>query len=159
MPDENSTPARATGTRHRDDALQLGPRKKARVSSVLLDSPFALQKFLASCISDPLIGHGRHFGRTVHALCNVGSLLTNGILRLGEQADEPEESFTAEYVQHTQSIDFPPLTLFETPRQRREHRVFAMLLQMVPNLEVRLMEGGDEDVVSIAETVCRARSF
>jgi hypothetical protein len=52
------------------------------------------------CLSDPLIGHGRHFGRTVHALCNVRALLTNGILRLGEQADEPEEAFTAEYVYH-----------------------------------------------------------
>jgi hypothetical protein len=31
-----------------------------------------------------------------------------------------------------------------------------MLLQMVPNLEARLMEGDDEDVVSIAETVCCA---
>jgi hypothetical protein len=36
------------------------------------------------------------FGRTVHALCSVHALLTNGILRLGELADEPEESFTAE---------------------------------------------------------------
>jgi hypothetical protein len=53
---------------------------------------------LSSCISDPLIGYGRHFGRTVHALCSIQSLLTNGILRLGEQADEPEESFTTEYV-------------------------------------------------------------
>jgi hypothetical protein len=65
----------------------------------------SLHKFPpASCISDPLISHGRHFGRTVHALCNVGALLTNGILRLGEQADEPEEFFTAEYVQLTPLI-------------------------------------------------------
>ena len=51
-----------------------------------------------SCIADPLIGHGHHFRHTVHALCNVRALLTNGILRLGEQADELEEAFTAEYV-------------------------------------------------------------
>ena len=38
-------------------------------------------------------------------------------------------------------------------RQRREHRVFSMLLQMVPGLENRLMNGEDEDVVSIAEMV------
>lgn len=50
---------------------------------------------LRSCHSDPLIGHGRHFGRTVHALCNVNALITNGLLRLGELADEPDESFTA----------------------------------------------------------------
>lgn len=28
----------------------------------------------------------------------MNALITNGILRLGELADEPEESFTAEYV-------------------------------------------------------------
>ena len=38
-------------------------------------------------------------------------------------------------------------------RQRREHRVFAVLLQMVPNLEARLMEGDDDDVVAIADLV------
>ena len=47
---------------------------------------------------DPLVHHGRHFGRTVHALCNVGSLLKAGMLRTGELAERSEESFTAEYV-------------------------------------------------------------
>ncbi|KAH7917879.1 hypothetical protein BV22DRAFT_972081, partial [Leucogyrophana mollusca] len=97
-----------------EGALQLGPRKKP-------------------CHSDPLVHHGRHFGRTVHALCNVQALITNGILRLGELADEPEESFTAE--------------------ERREHRVFRSLLQMVPGLEERLMTGDAEDAVVIAELV------
>jgi hypothetical protein len=49
-----------------------------------------------SCYSDPLVSHGRHFGRTIHALCNIQTLLTNGLLRLGELADEPEEAFTYE---------------------------------------------------------------
>jgi hypothetical protein len=34
----------------------------------------------------------------VHALCNVYALITNGLLRDGERADDPAESFTAEYV-------------------------------------------------------------
>jgi hypothetical protein len=38
-------------------------------------------------------------------------------------------------------------------RQRREHRVFSVLLQMIPNLEARLMEGVDEDVMLIGDTV------
>jgi len=49
-----------------------------------------------SCHSDPLVSHGRHFGRTIHALCNIQTLLTNGLLRLGELAEEPEEAFTYE---------------------------------------------------------------
>ena len=33
---------------------------------------------------------------TVHALCNVQNLLTNGLLCLGELAEEPNEAFTFE---------------------------------------------------------------
>jgi hypothetical protein len=98
MPDENSLQARAASSR-RDDALQLGPRKKAYV--LLIASffvHFTFQLAEASCLSDPLIGHGRHFGRTVHALCNIQVLLANGILRLGERLDEPGEVCTSEYV-------------------------------------------------------------
>jgi hypothetical protein len=46
------------------------------------------------------VHHGRHFGRTIHALCNVQTLLTNGILRIGDLADRPDDSFTAEYGVH-----------------------------------------------------------
>jgi hypothetical protein len=49
-------------------------------------------------LSDPLIHYGRHFGRTVHALCSVKALITNGLLRIGERASDPDESFTWEYV-------------------------------------------------------------
>jgi len=37
--------------------------------------------------------------------------------------------------------------------QRREHRVFQALLQIVPGLEKRLMEGCDDEVIRIAEMV------
>ena len=50
--------------------------------------------------SDPLVHHGRHFGRTVYAMCNVRSLITNALLRLEESDDGEisEESLTTEYV-------------------------------------------------------------
>jgi hypothetical protein len=51
-----------------------------------------------SCGTDPLVHHGRHFGRSVHAMCTVSTLLSNGILRMGELADRAEETFTQEYV-------------------------------------------------------------
>jgi len=38
-------------------------------------------------------------------------------------------------------------------RQRREYRVFEALLQMVPGLEDRLMNGSENDVVDMAESV------
>jgi len=39
--------------------------------------------------------HGRHFGRTVHAFCNVQTLLMNGIVMLSNGADDDLESLTA----------------------------------------------------------------
>jgi hypothetical protein len=46
---------------------------------------------------DPFVHHGRHFGRTVHAMCNVNALICNGIGHMGEEP-VPEESLTDELV-------------------------------------------------------------
>jgi hypothetical protein len=53
---------------------------------------------LESCATDPLVHHGRHFGRTVHALCSIRTLLSNGKVRMREFADVLEEDFTHEFV-------------------------------------------------------------
>ena len=53
-------------------------------------------ELFSRCVSDPLVHHGHHFGRTLHAMTNVKALLTNGVLRLGELAEQAEETFTAE---------------------------------------------------------------
>jgi hypothetical protein len=46
--------------------------------------------------TDPLVGHGRHFGRTVHALTSMHVMINNGILRMGELADQEEDAFSQE---------------------------------------------------------------
>ena len=51
------------------------------------------------------------------------------------------------------------IDLYPTRRQRREHSVFNVLLQMVPGLEDRLMEGSEDDVVEIATMASRRHSF
>lgn len=90
---EDSLPA-ITGRRQRENALQLGPRKKP---CVIISLILSCTNWSFSCVTDPLVHHGRHFGRTIHALCSINALLTNGLLRMGELVDEPDESFTAEY--------------------------------------------------------------
>ena len=60
---------------------------------------------LSRCISDPLVHHGRHFGCTVHAMTKVQALLTNGLLRIIELANKPDEDFTAKYVVFLTSLN------------------------------------------------------
>lgn len=47
-------------------------------------------------LTDPLVHSGRHFGRSIHALCNIYALVNNGIIRMGERSEDPEEEFTAQ---------------------------------------------------------------
>lgn len=151
MSDEDSSqqPRPNPLRRLRDDALQLGPRKKAFVF-YHFSKKHLLTYQQHSCIADPLIHHGRHFGRTVHALCSVHSVIVNGILRLGELADEPEESFTSEYVYLSQLV----ISLFiPHSRHRRQFRVFDMLLKLIPGLEERITHGSDEETMRLAELV------
>lgn len=42
-------------------------------------------------LSDPLVHHGRHFGRAIFAFANVRALITNGLSRLGEEDVDIEE--------------------------------------------------------------------
>ena len=39
-------------------------------------------------------------------------------------------------------------------RERREHRVFNVLLQMIPGLQDRLVEASAEEMVHIGDLVC-----
>ena len=87
--------------RKRRGALQLGPRKRPYADG--LDCCCTLpDAMFRSSGADPLIHYGRHFGQTVHALCSVNALLTNGILRVGELEERPEDTFTHE------CVVFPP---------------------------------------------------
>ncbi|TEB24246.1 hypothetical protein FA13DRAFT_1756867 [Coprinellus micaceus] len=74
--------------------------------------------------TDPLIHHGRHFGRAIYAFANIQALLLAGL-----GADE----------------DSPP----ETQQERRELRVFKKLLTTIPDLEGRLMSSSGEEVMAI----------
>ncbi|KAG1848336.1 hypothetical protein DFJ58DRAFT_717101 [Suillus subalutaceus] len=86
-----------------------------------------------SSSSDPLVSHGRHFSRTVFALCNYPSLLTSGILRLEQIEDVPLEDFPAE--------------------EWREHRVFEQLLDSYPGLLERLKDGSKEEILHVGELI------
>ena len=73
---------------------------------------------------------------------------------MGELADEPDEIFSVEYVRAGTNLcktEFPPS--YWTHRERREHRVFKELLQMVPGLEERLLQSSEEEARLVADLV------
>ncbi|KAG1862146.1 hypothetical protein F4604DRAFT_1882302 [Suillus subluteus] len=88
--------------------------------------------------SNPLILHGRHFGRTVFALCNYPALLAAGILQLEELQDSPLEDFPADVQQ--------------------EHRVFMELLDSYPGLLDRLTNGEEEDIIHMGDLLGKGAS-
>ncbi|KAI5999900.1 hypothetical protein EDD15DRAFT_2193413 [Pisolithus albus] len=100
----------ANGQKHvYPSALELGPRKKPTTQ-------------------DPLVHRGRHFGRAVHAFCNVPTLLTNGIVLLSEGRGDALDSLTVEY-----ALPFSFWTLIRTfPfSERKEFVAFQELLRAI----------------------------
>jgi hypothetical protein len=84
-------------------------------------------------------------------MCNVPALIINGILRLGELAGEPDDVFTHEHAPLYHLYWKSKLTFIF--RERREHQVFKQLLQMIPGLEDRIMEGTNEYIKHTGELV------
>lgn len=96
-PEEDTT----NNGQKRPNALGLGPRKKAYV--LLLNTYHKISRSKCTlcfrCFTDPLVHHGRHFGRTVHAMCNFYTLINNGITRIIEQEESDDDiSLTLECV-------------------------------------------------------------
>ncbi|KAH6911947.1 hypothetical protein BKA70DRAFT_1370418 [Coprinopsis sp. MPI-PUGE-AT-0042] len=103
-------------------ALGLGPRKRP-------------------CRTDPLVHHGRHFGRTIQAFCCVQTLIKNGMIR----------KFQIEVTHELAEEDL-------SKQERREHTIYQELLALSPDLEKRLCTGTDEDVFHIADLIQKGSS-
>ncbi|KAH6904737.1 hypothetical protein BKA70DRAFT_1109017 [Coprinopsis sp. MPI-PUGE-AT-0042] len=97
-------------------ALGLGPRKRI-------------------CRTDPLVHHGRHFGRTIQAFCRVQTLIKNGLSR-------------------SIQLKFGRLTEGDlTSSEMREHKIYEQLLGLSPGMEERLCNGSEQDIFHVAELI------
>lgn len=79
---ENQPPGPVVGMRRKaeEDVFQSGPRKRQYVAKTVILKQrliFALLRMK----TDPLVSHGRHFGRTIQAFCKVYTLLREGLSR------------------------------------------------------------------------------
>ena len=153
MADENVQPSSSSMG---NNSLRLGNRKKPWVLSIL----FVISSYFYSRLSsirhsiDPLVHHGRHFGRTVYAMCNVRSLITDALLWLEESDDGEisEESLTTEYIVFFGWSIRPMNICFLFCRARAEHNIFQKLQAMVPNLMDRVVES-EAALAVVAESV------
>ena len=111
---------------------------------------------MLSRAGDPLVHHGRHFGRTVHAMCNIQALVTNDILRAVEDREVAEETLTLEFVPLFLTSRISHLMCpYPNCRARKEHRVLQKLLRMIPHLAERLTEASEEEIMVMANLVSR----
>ncbi|KAF8063258.1 hypothetical protein FPV67DRAFT_1563408 [Lyophyllum atratum] len=88
--------------------------------------------------ADPLIHHGRHFGRAVYAFANVRAIITNGLEHMSQE-DDSLENYTA--------------------KERQEHNVFLELLKLCPGLEQRLVDPpSSEQIYLLADLIQKGAS-
>ncbi|KAF6745743.1 hypothetical protein DFP72DRAFT_823847, partial [Ephemerocybe angulata] len=87
--------------------------------------------------SDPLVHHGRHFGRTIRTFYRIQPLIKNGLTR-------------------NMKLETGRITEAELlPSELVEHRVFRQLLDLSPGLEERLSSGTDRDAFYAADMLTR----
>ncbi|KAJ2921658.1 hypothetical protein H1R20_g15434, partial [Candolleomyces eurysporus] len=101
---------------NKDGNLALGPRKKA-------------------VKTDPLLSNGKHFGRTIHAFCNIFPLVKEGLARFIKlQAGVIQAQDLSEQVY-------------------REHLVFQQLVNLSPGLDQRILSASVQELHYIADMI------
>ncbi|TEB28677.1 hypothetical protein FA13DRAFT_1755807 [Coprinellus micaceus] len=91
--------------------------------------------------TDPLVGHGRHFGRTIRTFCRIQTLITNGLGR----------TMQLELGRVTESDLSPRICGSELC----EHRLYNSLLSLSPGLEERLNTGTEEDLIYVSTMITK----
>ncbi|TEB19192.1 hypothetical protein FA13DRAFT_1618602 [Coprinellus micaceus] len=87
--------------------------------------------------TDPLVGHGRHFGRTIRTFCRIHTLITNGLSR-------------------AMQIELGRITVHDLGHSEiAEQRLYSSLLKLSPGLEERLNTGSDQDSHYVADMITK----
>lgn len=113
---------------------------------------------LFSTRTDPLVGHGRHFGRTIRTFCRVHTLITNGLSRAMqlELGRITEEDLASRFVCSSAQYYYNPQGNRHNDVHRSElseQRLYSSLLRLSPGLEERLNTGSDQDLHYVADMV------
>ncbi|KAJ3512357.1 hypothetical protein NMY22_g15355 [Coprinellus aureogranulatus] len=110
------------------------------------------------CRTDPLVGHGKHYGRTVRTFCHMQTIIAHGLSRTMqlELGRISEEDLTHTQV-HSFSNDGNVIHRW-CRSDLIEQRLYRRLLSLSPGLEERLNTGSEEEIHYIANTVTKGIS-
>ncbi|RXW12443.1 hypothetical protein EST38_g13412 [Candolleomyces aberdarensis] len=102
------------------DVFACGPRKQSK--------------------TDPLVGFGRHFGRTIRSFCRIQPLIKNGMTR-------------------TMQLELERITEADlSPSELKEHDIYVQLLALSPGLEEKLCTGSDQEIFYVADMITKGAS-
>ncbi|KAH6904935.1 hypothetical protein BKA70DRAFT_1373300 [Coprinopsis sp. MPI-PUGE-AT-0042] len=122
-----------------NQASALGRRKRAS-DDTDGDHIWALGRKKRPTRTDPLVHHGRHFGRTIRAFCRVQALIKDG-LSLDVQ------------------IELGDVTVEDLSEDvLKEYRIYQQLLSLSPKLEERLCTGSEQEIFHVADMITRGAS-
>ncbi|KAH6896197.1 hypothetical protein BKA70DRAFT_1116609, partial [Coprinopsis sp. MPI-PUGE-AT-0042] len=91
--------------------------------------------------TDPLVHHGRHFGRTMHCFCRIYTLISEGLIR--------NDAITTGRLR---------LSALRT-EERREHEMFTELMLRIPGLEERLYTSTGEYLAYVSTMITKGVSI
>ncbi|KAH6887786.1 hypothetical protein BKA70DRAFT_1443450 [Coprinopsis sp. MPI-PUGE-AT-0042] len=137
-PSSSQSPSRASSPSEGTTVLGRRPREEEPGET---DIPFGKRGH-----TDPLIHHGRHFGRTMHSFCRIYTLISDGLIRNDAIA--------------TGRLELRSLhnELITALRERREHELFSQLMAHVPGLEERLYSSAGEYLAYVSSMVTKGVS-
>ncbi|KAJ3533868.1 hypothetical protein NMY22_g7155 [Coprinellus aureogranulatus] len=111
----------------------LGRRRRSTTQSEADNDNLSWAPRKKAARTDPLVSHGRHFGRTVHAFCRPFPLIKEGLSRMIQ-------------------IQARVLNEDDIPNQeRREHEIFKALLDLSPGLDTRILKASADELHYVAD--------
>ncbi|RXW13297.1 hypothetical protein EST38_g12556 [Candolleomyces aberdarensis] len=131
-------PAQHITMSQKENVPLTGTKRKARSDNssgdVFTCSPRKQSK------TDPLVGFGHHFGRTIRSFCRLQPLIKNGMTWIMQL--ELERITEADL----------------SPSELKEHDIYVQLLALSPGLEERLCTGSDQEIFYVADMITKGAS-
>ncbi|KAG6907310.1 hypothetical protein DXG01_009429 [Tephrocybe rancida] len=107
------------------------------IMSSIPSSPTATSLGCHRLYQDLLIGHGRHFGRTIHTLCRIHAVINNGLIIEAELINGGSE---------------------QALTKRFKYKIYHQILTLTPTMEDRINSASEEELLHIPDLLQKGAS-